>query len=101
MFHQTLVKSATVLAVLAGLGIYALLGGYFARELVIEAAILAMLAISLDILAGYGGMISLAHGAMLGLGAYAYAVATVKLGAQPWAAIGAALAVPALFGAAV
>lgn len=101
MFHQTPIKTCTVLAVIVGLGAYTLLGGYFARELVIEAAILAMLAISLDVLAGYGGMISLAHGAILGLGAYAYAVASVKLGMPLALAVLAAMVVPALFGAVV
>ena len=101
MFHQTSTKTWTILAILLGLGAYTLLGGYFARELVIEAAILAMLAISLDVLAGYGGMISLAHGAILGLGAYAYAVASVKLGMPLALAVLAAMVVPALFGAAV
>lgn len=101
MFHQTPIKSWTILAIILGLGAYTLLGGYFARELVIEAAILAMLAISLDVLAGYGGMISLGHGAIFGLGAYAYAVVSVKLGMPPVLAVLAALVVPALFGAAV
>jgi branched-chain amino acid transport system permease protein len=101
MFHQTPIKTGAVLIVLAGLGIYTLAGGYFARELVIEAAVLAMLAVSLDVLAGYGGMISLCHGAVLGLGAYAYAAATVKLGAPPVLALAAAMAIPALFGAGI
>ena len=101
MFHQTSTKTWTILAIILGLGAYTLLGGYFARELVIEAAILAMLAISLDVLAGYGGMISLGHGAIFGLGAYAYAVASVKLGMPPVLAVLAALVVPAMFGAAV
>ncbi|MGB0085063.1 MAG: branched-chain amino acid ABC transporter permease [Rhodomicrobiaceae bacterium] len=101
MFRQTPTKSWTVFTVVAGLCAYTLLGGYFARELVIDAAILAMLAISLDVMAGYGGMVSLAHGALLGLGAYAYAVAGLMLGAPPLAAMLAAMAVAALFGAAV
>jgi branched-chain amino acid transport system permease protein len=101
MFHQTAMKSWTILAVLAGLGMYTLLGGHFARELVIEAAILAMLAVSLDLLAGYGGMISLAHGSVLGLGAYAYAAASIKLGTPPLIAMLMAMAVSGAFGAAV
>jgi branched-chain amino acid transport system permease protein len=101
MFHQTPMKTCAMLIVIVGLGAYTLLGGYFARELVIEAAILAMLAISLDVLAGYGGMISLGHGAILGLGAYAYAVAGVKLGMPATLAVLAAMAVPAAFGAMV
>jgi ABC-type branched-subunit amino acid transport system permease subunit len=90
MFRQTAIKTCAIAAMLLVLGAYTLFGGHFARELVIEAAILAMLAISVDVLAGYGGMISLAHGAILGLGAYGYAVTSLKLGAPPAAAMLAA-----------
>jgi len=51
---------------LLGLGAYVQTGGYYGRELVIEACILAMLALSVDVVAGYGGMISMCHGALLG-----------------------------------
>ena len=101
MFHQTAVKTCAVAMVILALAAYTLLGGYFARELVIEAAILALLAISVDVLAGYGGMISLAHGAILGLGAYGYAVTTLMLGAPPAVGMLAAMAISGLFGAAV
>ena len=101
MFRQTAIKTCAIAAMILVLGGYTLFGGHFARELVIEAAILAMLAISVDVLAGYVGMISLAHGAILGLGAYGYAVTSLKLGAPPAAAMLAAMAVSALFGAAV
>ena len=50
----------------------------FARELVIEIAVLAILAISLDMVAGYGGMVSLCHGAIMGVAAYAYGILTVN-----------------------
>ncbi len=32
-----------------------------------------MLVLALDIVAGFGGMVSLCHGALMGVGAYAYA----------------------------
>lgn len=101
MFHQTRFKTAMLLTVVAGLGAYMLAGGYFARELVIEVAILAILAISLDLVAGYGGMISLCHGAIFGLGAYAYAIVNVKLGGTPALAFTAAIVIAMVFGLAV
>ncbi|QPC43114.1 branched-chain amino acid ABC transporter permease [Kaustia mangrovi] len=101
MFHQTGIKTAVILALLAGLAAYAALGGYFARELVIEIATLAILAISLDMVAGYGGMVSLCHGSIFGLGAYGFAVAATLLGLPPGLALVAGIALGALFGGAV
>ncbi len=101
MFQQTPTKTFTLVAVLAGLTAYALFGGAFAKELVIEVAILAILAISLDLVAGYGGMVSLGHGALSGIGAYGFASANLWLGAPPWAAVLAAILLPTVFGAAV
>ena len=98
MFEQSWTKTLTLLAIVAGLALYAILGGYFAREIVIEIAILAILAISLDFVAGYGGMISLCHGAIYGLGAYGFAVMTAMLGQPTGLALVAALVVAALFG---
>ncbi len=83
MFQQTYIRSATLLAALSGLCIYSYTGGYFAKEIVIEIAILAILAISLDLVAGFGGMVSLGHGAIMGVAAYAYSILTVKLGYSP------------------
>ncbi|MDO5641839.1 MAG: branched-chain amino acid ABC transporter permease [Paracoccus sp. (in: a-proteobacteria)] len=81
---------AGVMAVLAGV---AVVGGYFAREIVVEIAILACLVIALDLAAGFGGMVSLGHGAIMGVGAYGYALAGQQ-GIAPWPAalIGIALA---------
>jgi branched-chain amino acid transport system permease protein len=98
MFHQTRIKTATVAGILLAGFIYALAAGHYGRELIIEAAILAILAISLDLAAGYGGMVSLCHGAMLGIGAYAYASLTTMLGAPPIVAMLAGIAAAGLFG---
>ena len=86
---------------LAGLALYGALGGYFAREIVVEIAILAILAVSLDVAAGFGGLVSLCHGAIMGLAAYGYAVFAAKFGWHEVPAALAALALAALFGAAV
>lgn len=98
MFRQTRERSVILIAVLLGLAAYAVFGGFFAREIVVEIAILAILAISLDIVAGFGGMVSLFHGAVMGIAAYGYGVLTVKFGvpALPAAVLGIAAA--AVFG---
>lgn len=101
MFRQTHTRSAVLVAVMAGLILHATMGGFFAREIVIEIAILAILAISLDVAAGFGGMVSLAHGAIMGVAAYTYAILSVKLGwpSVPSAVLGVGGA--ALFGTVV
>lgn len=97
MFRQTLLKTLVVIAILVGAVVYTLTTGYFGKELVIEAATLAILAISLDMVAGYGGMISLCHGAIFGVGAYTYAALTVLFEVDPFLALGAAVVVSAVF----
>ena len=101
MFHLTPIKTATVVILLLGLAAYAVFGGYFARELVVQIAILAILAISLDMIAGYGGMVSLCHGAILGLGASAFAIVNVLLDGPPFLGLVFAMVIAAVFGAAV
>ena len=85
MFRQTPLKTATAALLLAAGIAYGLTAGYFGRELLTEVAILAILAISLDVVAGYGGMVSLAHGALFGTGAYIFAAVALlaDLGALP------------------
>lgn len=61
---------------------------YFGREMLAEMAIFAVFAMSLDLLVGYAGMVSLGHAAFFGLGAYTTAILTATLG---WPA---AVAVP-------
>jgi branched-chain amino acid transport system permease protein len=101
MFHQTPARTVVLIAILAGLAVYAAMGGYFAREVVVEIAILAILAVSLDVAAGFGGMVSLCHGAIMGVAAYTYAILSVKLGwpSLPSAVLGVGAA--AVFGTAV
>ena len=45
------------------------------------------LAVSLNLLMGYAGQISLGHAAFFGLGAYSSAIFTIKYGFSPWTAI--------------
>jgi branched-subunit amino acid ABC-type transport system permease component len=81
------------------------LNGY-ALYLLTLAGVFALVALGLNLLTGYAGQISLCHAAFFGVGAYATALLTTKvglpylvslpLGALLTTAIGAAAAVPAL-----
>jgi len=53
---------------------------FFGHELLAEVAIFAIFAMSLDLMVGYAGMVSLGHAAFLAVGAYATAAMTVFLG---------------------
>src|SRR5438094_3182940 len=64
----------------------------------IMAGIFAVLALSLNLLLGYTGQLSLGHAAFFGIGAYATGLLTVKLGWSPWAGLLAAVALPAAAG---
>lgn len=64
-------KTIALLAVLALLTLFPLAGGTFYTELVTKVMILAIFALSLDILVGYTGLVSFGHAAFYGVGAYA------------------------------
>src|SRR6202043_3859980 len=60
-----------LLAILALLPAYcALTGNYFALSLFTRIVILAMAAVSLNLIMGFGGMVSFGHAVYLGLGGY-------------------------------
>ena len=101
MFYQSPLRTITLIAALCFLASYASFGSYFAREIVIEIIILAILAISLDFCAGFGGMVSLCHGAMMGIAAYFYGMMSVKLGWGLTASAGIGLAAAVIFAGAV
>lgn len=56
----------------------------------------AILIGSLNLLMGYGGQISLSHGAFYGLGAYASGILSTHLGLSPWLGLLAAMPIAAL-----
>jgi branched-chain amino acid transport system permease protein len=64
----------------------------------IMAGIFAVLALSLNLLLGYTGQLSLGHAAFFGIGAYATALLTVHLEWSPWVGLAAAVALPAAAG---
>jgi branched-chain amino acid transport system permease protein len=78
------------------------LGSLFFVSLACNFLIFGLLAMSLDLLAGYTGLVSLGHAATLGIGAYGIAVGMAH-GLSPDVSIGlalvASLAVAAAFGA--
>jgi branched-chain amino acid transport system permease protein len=64
---------------------------YFVTVVAVSAGLHAILAVSLNLLMGYAGQISLGHAAFFGIGAYASAILTTKFGWNPWPAMVAGL----------
>lgn len=64
----------------------------------IFACIWAVLALSLNILTGYAGQVSLGHAAFFGIGAYTSAMLTVKAGWSFWPAFLAAILITGMVG---
>ena len=66
---------AALLAFLALVPVYcAITGNYFLMSLFTRIVILAMAAVSLNLIMGYGGMVSFGHAAYLGIGGYAVGI---------------------------
>ncbi len=65
-------------ALLVALGLYPLLASGFYVELVTKVMILAIFAMSLDLLVGYTGLVSFGHAAFFGVGAYTLALVSPK-----------------------
>jgi branched-chain amino acid transport system permease protein len=87
------------LAVLAILLVLPLgLSGYY-LSLATKMLILALFAMSLDLLLGYAGLASLGHAAFFGVAAYAVALLTLRAGMSAWTGLPAGIAVATLTGA--
>ena len=84
-----------------GLFAYWFYADYFGYELLAEIAIFAILAMSLDFIAGFGGLVSLGHAALFGGGAYLYALFAVVWGLPTWFSMLAAVVLVALLAFAV
>src|SRR5205823_2663102 len=91
-------RSGRAVAALLALTLPFWLANPYVLHVVIMAGIFAVLALSLNLLLGYTGQLSLGHAAFFGIGAYATALLTVKLEWSPWLGLGAAIAVPGLAG---
>lgn len=65
----------------------------YPRALVAEIFIFAIFAMSLDLLLGFTGLMSLGHAAFFGLGAYAVAVLGTQFGLNAWLGVAAGVAI--------
>jgi len=91
-----------VLAILALLPLYASLSGdQFAMTLFTRIIIMAIAAVSLDLIMGYGGMVSFGHAAYLGIGAYAVGILWKEGAASGFVQWPVAIGAAALFALAV
>src|SRR5262249_57007835 len=76
--------------------LYPFLAGDYPRTLIAEVYIFAIFAMSLDLLLGFTGLMSLGHAAFFGLGAYAVAILGTLFGVNAWGALVAGVIVAAL-----
>src|SRR5579863_10311212 len=87
-----------LLVMLALIPLYAALSGNtFVMTLFTRVLILAMAAVSLNLIMGYGGMVSFGHAAYLGLGGYAVGILAKEGFGSGFVQWPAAIAVSALF----
>ena len=63
-----------------------------------EIAILALFAVSLDLILGYAGIVSLGHAAFFGIGSYAAAIFAKLVMPDPWVGMAVAIGSAALLG---
>jgi len=92
-------RAVGLLVVLAML-LFPFLVGDYPRALIAEIYIFAIFAMSLDLLLGFTGLMSLGHAAFFGLGAYSVAILGTLLGVNAWLALAAGI-VAAAAGAAL
>jgi branched-chain amino acid transport system permease protein len=85
-------SAAEFLVLLALLALPFLLTDY-PRALISEIFIFAIFAMSLDLLLGFTGLMSLGHAAFFGLGAYAVAVLGTQFGVNAWLGVAAGIVV--------
>jgi branched-chain amino acid transport system permease protein len=86
--------------VLLGMLVFPFLVPSYPRELVTEIYIFAIFAMSLDLILGFTGLMSLGHAAFFGLGAYAVAILGAHYGVNAWIGVAAGVLLAGL-GAAV
>jgi branched-chain amino acid transport system permease protein len=90
MASRTFLRRAIGVALMAVALLAQRLAGYFGQELIAEAAILAILALSLDLLATCG-LVSFGHAGLFGIGCYAFGGLTVVTGGSPGLALASAI----------
>jgi branched-chain amino acid transport system permease protein len=78
--YSPVLRHCLAAATFAALLVFWYRADYFGNELIAEIAIFAILAMSLDLVAGATGLVSLGHAALFGTGAYLYALLSVVFG---------------------
>src|SRR5215831_1931573 len=95
-------RTVAFVIVVAALLAFPMAGATFYTELVTKVMILAIFALSLDLLVGYTGLVSFGHAAYFGIGAYTLALLTPKYeAANLWLTLGAAIGIAGLAALAV
>src|SRR5215472_377600 len=95
-------RTVAIAAVIVALALFPFAGADFYTELVTKVMILAIFALSLDLLVGYTGLVSFGHAAYFGIGAYTLALLTPKYeAANLWLTLGAAIGIAGLAALAV
>ncbi|MDU6669330.1 MAG: branched-chain amino acid ABC transporter permease, partial [Bradyrhizobium sp.] len=101
MKSQLNVSTLVAVLVVAGLvllPVYSnLTGNIFILTLFTRIVILALAAVSLNLIMGYGGMMSFGHAACLGIGGYAVGILAQEGIGSGWAQFAVAIAVSALY----
>ena len=100
MIRGRLNAALVLLLALLLAGLIGLKSGYFS-QIAITTMIFVILAASLNLITGSAGLLSLGHGAFFGVGAYAAALLSTKLGWPFWLTVPAAGLAAALVGALV
>ena len=90
-------RIAWLLAIVVAVLLPLVVGGYLTSILLLI-AIWSIVAVSLNLLYGYTGQLSLGHSAFLGIGAYALGIIAIKLHIGFWPAFLAAIAISGFFG---
>jgi branched-chain amino acid transport system permease protein len=90
---STVQRSAVEFLVLLALLALPFLMTDYPRALISEIFIFAIFAMSLDLLLGFTGLMSLGHAAFFGLGAYAVAVLGTQFGVNAWLGVAAGVVV--------
>ena len=90
---STVQRSAVEFLVLLALLALPFLLTDYPRALISEIYIFAIFAMSLDLLLGFTGLMSLGHAAFFGLGAYAVAVLGTQFGVNAWLGVAAGIVV--------
>src|ERR1700688_4245148 len=93
---STVQRSAVEFLVLLALLALPFLMTDYPRALISEIFIFAIFAMSLDLLLGFTGLMSLGHAAFFGLGAYAVAVSGIMFGINAWIGVTAGIALAAV-----